>query len=152
MTVFVTGFIFSNSLKGPDASNESSGFFLRLLEPVTNFLDKYIPDADWNFIIRKGAHFTEFCILGILSSNMLLSIDKRKIKSFLGYNFFLVLSVAVTDEFIQSFTGRTSSVRDVLLDFCGAFVGILAVIIISNIKNGDKYGDQKGLFGRKLSK
>ncbi len=134
-SVLVTGFIFFNSFQGPDSSNESSGFFLKLFEPITNYLDKFIEDADWNFVIRKGAHFTEFCVLGILSCNTFLSIDSRKRVSLLGYNFFCVLSVAVCDEFIQSFTGRTSSVRDVLIDFCGAVVGIAAVLIINNIRN-----------------
>ncbi|MBQ7339146.1 MAG: VanZ family protein, partial [Clostridia bacterium] len=34
------------------------------------------------------------------------------------------LLTAVTDEYIQSFTGRTSSVSDVLLDFSGALCGL----------------------------
>lgn len=30
---------------------------------------------------------------------------------------FILLSTAVIDEYIQSFTGRTSSVKDILIDF-----------------------------------
>ena len=43
------------------------------------------------------------------------------------------LFTAVTDEFIQSFTGRGSSVRDVMLDFSGALTGILLTVFLSAI-------------------
>lgn len=134
LSLLVTGFIFFNSFQGPDSSNESSGLILKLLSPITGLIDRFISDIDWNFVIRKGAHFTEFCVLGILSALTFISTGK-KVRTFFGYNLFCVLSVALTDEFIQSFTGRTSSVRDVFLDFCGAAVGIGAVMIINNIRN-----------------
>ena len=47
------------------------------------------------------------------------------------YPLFFVLVIAVGDEFIQSFVGRGSNVRDVLIDFSG---GILAVIILQGIR------------------
>ena len=37
---------------------------------------------------------------------------------------FLLLAVAVIDEYIQSFTGRISSVKDILIDFGGGVTGL----------------------------
>ena len=46
-------------------------------------------------------------------------------------SFIFCLVIAVGDEFIQSFVGRGSNVRDVLIDFSG---GILAVVILQGIR------------------
>lgn len=81
-----------------------------------------------NYFTRKFAHGFEFGVLAILLYlffNTLSVIYREKII----YTLFLVLLAAVTDEFIQLFiTLRTSSVKDVLIDFFG---GIIGVIIIS---------------------
>ena len=130
LCIAMTLFIFSNSIRNSAESNETSGFFLDLLRPVTEALDKIFGTADWNFIIRKGAHFTEFCILGMLVTSLKLSLQAKTN----GYCLFYVLSVAVTDELIQSFSDRTSSVRDVLLDFSGAAFGIALILLIYNIR------------------
>ena len=41
--------------------------------------------------------------------------------------------VFIKDEFIQSFTGRGSSVRDVVLDFCGALTGMLLTFLLAEL-------------------
>ena len=46
---------------------------------------------------------------------------------------FCLLSTAVVDEFIQSFTGRTSNVKDILIDFSGAVVGVLLAVCIAAV-------------------
>lgn len=90
-------------------------------------------------IIRKGAHFSEFCLLGILITLCFIAIGK-KISYYTGTIFFICLSVGVTDEFIQSFiVGRSSEVRDVLIDFSGALLGYLIVILIFKIMQKKKY-------------
>jgi hypothetical protein len=43
----------------------------------------------------------------------------------MGYVLFASLLCGVLDEFLQSFTGRGTSVRDVMLDFGGALIGIV---------------------------
>ena len=45
---------------------------------------------------------------------------------------FIVLAVAVVDEFVQSVVGRTSLITDVLLDFSGAAIGIAVTLIIAS--------------------
>ncbi len=76
--------------------------------------------------IRKSAHFTEFFILGVVITFMHLIIKKTQIFTVL----FILLSIAVIDEFIQALTGRTASVKDIILDFCGAITGLTTAFII----------------------
>ena len=83
-----------------------------------------------NLLIRKSAHFVEYFILASLFSRWLKTKSVKWIEMMI-YPLFFVLVIAVGDEFIQSFVGRGSNVRDVLIDFSG---GILAVIILQGIR------------------
>ena len=48
--------------------------------------------------------------------------------------------IPVIDEYIQIYSpGRVSSVKDVLLDFFGAIIGIILVCICLIIKNKNKF-------------
>lgn len=132
----VTAFIFSNSLKGSDASHEDSGRLLAWFQPLMEWLFGE-GNTDWSFWLRKTAHIVEFCTLGVLVS---LLIDLLK-KGLRGYDLFYVLAVAVVDEFIQSFTGRTSQVLDILIDFSGALLGFGIVLLIKKIKKRKNNGD-----------
>lgn len=123
-----TGFIFSNSLKNSEESNAASGVIVELVEPILQKITN--SDIQVSFIVRKGAHLAEFCLLGFLVLAAVGEIKKR-VPDILGFGFFYVLMVAVTDEFIQSFSDRTSSVKDVLIDFTGAMIGFLAYAFIS---------------------
>ena len=80
--------------------------------------------------IRKLAHGVEFCILGCCMGGLLYSINAVYQHYNLFMMLFVLLSTAVIDEYIQSFMGRTSSVKDILIDFGGAVVGVLLVVII----------------------
>lgn len=123
----VTVFIFSNSLKGSAASTRDSNFFIRIIESLFGETD-----LDLHFLVRKAAHLAEFAVLGLLVACIMYQL-KFPVARF-GYGLFYVLAVAVTDEFIQIFTGRTSSVIDILIDFAGAFIGIGLVILSRQIK------------------
>lgn len=82
------------------------------------------------FIVRKGAHITEFAVLGVLTSLLISQyIDKRRI----WYPASIVCSViyASTDEFHQLFVpGRGGQVRDVLIDSIGILIGCSAVLLM----------------------
>ena len=131
VTIFITIFIWSNSLKDSENSNSTSDSVIELIQPV---LDSICDDDEQqNFLVRKMAHFTEFAALGIavafLHKYYMMYIHIRN-KSFYGFACFYGLAVAVTDEFIQSFSDRTDSVRDVLIDFSGYIIGTLIVTSI----------------------
>ncbi len=125
-------FIFSNSLRNGEESNRQSGFVTELLQRILD-PNGTIEEDIFHYYVRKGAHFTEFSLLGFSLWLLMLSL-RDKIGLFCpGAMLFAALATAVTDEFIQSFTGRTSSVTDVLIDFSGALTGFVLPLILSAI-------------------
>lgn len=132
--ILMTLFVFSNSFKGPEQSGNESGIVAKFIEPLFDSLFGEEHGIDVHFLVRKAAHFTEFCALAVLCVNFANSLKKRFGFSLLGYTLFYLLAVAVCDEFIQSFTGRGSSVRDVLIDFIGAAFGVGIVYAVCEIK------------------
>ena len=123
-TVAILAFIFHNSLQDGAASNNQSGQIAEIIKPV---LDPRaaVPEEAFHKFIRKMAHFLEFCMLGVSTALLAMHVSAAYVRCSVVAPLFLVLLSAVTDEFIQSFTGRTSAVSDVLIDFGGAAVGIL---------------------------
>jgi VanZ family protein len=85
-----------------------------------------------HFLIRKAAHFGSYGVLGafaFFSWRATLPARPRWIFRWSALALLLVLVAASLDEFHQSFvSSRTSSVRDVALDFLGAifFQGAIA--------------------------
>ena len=70
----------------------------------------------WDTILRKGAHMTEYAILGLL----LLRALGRELPAFA-----LGIAYAITDEIHQHFVrGRHASPVDVLIDTAGVAIGI----------------------------
>ncbi|KKP97610.1 MAG: VanZ family protein [Parcubacteria group bacterium GW2011_GWD2_38_12] len=82
-------------------------------------------DPLWDMLLRKIFHMIEFGILAFLMSR---TLGFYKVN---GWKFwFLVLTVsfiyAVYDEVHQSFVqGRYGTIRDMLVDFNGAFLGVV---------------------------
>ena len=80
-------------------------------------------------VIRKSAHFTEYAILSALWFRALrLGLPSLWQIRWALIGLIASLSVAIMDELHQSFVpSRTSSARDVLLDFCGALFAQLLI-------------------------
>jgi VanZ family protein len=73
----------------------------------------------WDTILRKGAHMTEYAILGAL----LLRALAREVPAFLAG-----VVYSVSDEFHQHFVGgRHASPIDVAIDSTGVLIGILVL-------------------------
>ena len=125
VTILVVMFIFYNSIQNGESSSNAS-------TTVLNFINNIINSIGLNFklegyFIRKLAHFVEFFTLGIF---LMLTFEAftNKIFSIIGFPMFLAIFIPVIDEYIQIYSdGRTSSVKDVLLDFFGAMIGIIIV-------------------------
>lgn len=141
--MLTTVLIFSNSLKNSSQSYEDSGFFLALLEPLAERLFGTNPEF-LHILVRKGAHFFEFAVLGALTAALLSALHEQYGRRWSGYGWFYLLSIAVIDEFIQCFTGRTSAVEDVVLDFAGAFLGCGAMMLLSAAAERRKMRRQTG--------
>lgn len=129
LALLTMAFIFGNSLKNGEASNAiSTGIAEKLLNLLR--IDREIDMEFFHKFVRKAAHFTEFAVFGIFLTLLMFSIEKLTGHRHLAAVFFTALATAVTDEFIQNFTGRSSMVSDVLIDFSGAVTGILLVSLI----------------------
>ena len=85
--------------------------------------------------VRKIAHAVEFALLGATSICMLAILGWMSTHMVL-HGAFLVLLVAVADETIQAYTGRGSSVLDVVLDFAGGLAGICLAGLIYLVIRG----------------
>ena len=133
LTLLVSGFIFHNSLQSPDESNARSDKITGVAESIIDFILGADNEIDVNYIVRKTAHFLEFFVLGVCCAGLCMVIQFYYGKDWMPYSFFSVLLVAVMDEYIQSFTGRTSSVSDVWIDLAGALCGIFAAIVLRRV-------------------
>lgn len=140
--------IFMFSHQSAEVSHDlSSSFLFRILSFFDAF-DKMSRSAMTetveflHFLIRKGAHFSVYALLGFLT--YLLVRTGYGIK---GRMSMLIPSVtgllyAATDEIHQFFIpGRSGQLTDVLLDTSGAIAGTLAALLICTLlarrkKNG----------------
>lgn len=141
LCILSLGFIFYNSTKPGDASNEKSYEVLNKLRQEYrelqgeeakqyNNLPASSREEKLNLIIRKNAHAFEYCVLAIFVSMILFQFNLKGRKAII-YIMFICLFYAVLDEFHQIYVpGRTSSVRDVLIDFTGALIGMLFYYIV----------------------
>ena len=126
-------FIFIMSQQPGDTSSEQS----KLVIAVFSFLGidlNSIFGSLATFIVRKGAHFTEYFILYILIYrvlNMYYSKKKIWILSIIG-----VFLYACSDEFHQSFIdGRVAAFTDVLIDTSGGIFSCIVTSFAYKIKN-----------------
>lgn len=130
LAVCVTATIFWNSLQNAQQSNELSNGLLAWLKPYLLHLFGGSEEL-MHEVVRKTAHFVEFAALGLCLCGV---ADGMRTDfwhtSLLFFPLFVLLSTAVTDEFIQSFSDRTSAVKDVLLDFCGGIFGLAVMVLL----------------------
>lgn len=120
-----TWFIWSNSLQTAAESSETSQGILTMVMPLLE--QTGIPEEFWHTFIRKIAHMAEFALLGILWSTSFLTLDSKKDGNNwkrMGVVLAICLATAVADETIQRFVpGRSCELRDICIDFSGAFLG-----------------------------
>lgn len=82
------------------------------------------------FFIRKGAHITEYLILGFLIYRAFWSTRLSEVKV-LVFSILFAIIYAASDEFHQMFTSnRTPHLEDVILDSIGAIIGITLAMIV----------------------
>lgn len=123
-------FIWVNSLLPREVSAAFSKLVGKILElfitgPVTP------SEGEGHGLLRKLAHFTEFCSLG-----MLLSWQVRMIRTkqweFIVLPLASGVAVACIDEIIQLFVpGRGPHIRDVGIDSLGVLLGIAIIALVA---------------------
>lgn len=119
-------FMFSSD-SGTASSKKSDSVIINLVDVISNKKvnnkdrDKYI--EKYVFPVRKCAHFTIYLVLGILVISLLSEYRILNFKTVL-YTLLIVFLYACSDEFHQLFvSGRSSEIRDVLIDSSGGFIG-----------------------------
>lgn len=137
-------FLFS-SQEAPESKETSSG----LITAVVRFFDRdcSISKTEMNsinekftFIVRKGAHFSIYALLGCF---ILLLLNEYKIYSTNSVFIASLISLiyACSDEIHQRFVaGRSGELRDVIIDFVGAIIGCLITVILKLIFRRKKNG------------
>lgn len=116
-------FIWGNSILPPSISNMlSDGVTSTVGGEITHNGKQEETATTWltSGHIRKMAHVTEFAVLGIIT---FLMIQKKQVREKIPLVLLFGLLVALVDETIQLFDGRTSAVKDVWIDFGGYVVG-----------------------------
>lgn len=141
LTALVIGWcavIFNFSSQSASESSETSGGFI---ETFCNFIIPEFGDftgsqrtefiESLQFAVRKCAHFTAYSILGFLSWFALFDFKtKFRYAAAAGFSFLY----ACSDEIHQYFVpGRSSEIRDILLDTAGAILGTLIALGITKL-------------------
>jgi VanZ family protein len=109
----------------------------RIIDPLLRWLDPTIsPEAleRAHLIVRKGAHVTEYAVLAILVLRALRILRDHAIArwswSLAGWALAASAAYGATDEFHQTFVpSRGPSIHDVVIDSCGAIVGLTIVYL-----------------------
>lgn len=125
-------FIFFMSQQPGDKSSEQSEIVVKIFTLLGIDLNSYFGDLA-TFIVRKGAHFTEYFILFILGYRViLLYLDRRRARI---YAVLMVFLYACSDEFHQYFIpGRGPAFRDVIIDTFGGIAGCVFSVIYDKIR------------------
>ena len=138
------GVIFMFSSQDGAASSETSGRVVErviaVVKPDFNSLAKseQISFREMvTFFVRKGAHFTEYMILGVLLflfyyewRPKIFQVPQKENMRIWFIAWITGTLYAASDEFHQMFTGeRSPQVRDVCIDSSGAAVGCLLALM-----------------------
>lgn len=128
--------IWGNSLlPGADSGAISGG----IVAWLGQFLPFFATEQGHHFL-RKAAHFSEFCLLGLLTAGRTLALDKPFRLSLAGFG----MAAACVDETIQIYVpDRGSSVLDVWMDTAGFVTGILLLRLGHDLIHNTK--QQKGV-------
>ena len=147
MTVIIlltVAIIWGHSFMTPEMSTEESNFVKEIVEAVVQSVSHNEAFVIPEVIIRKSAHFFEYAVFG-LELAILITINKsipaddkkrsliKRILSIYPTAFILSLFIGAVDETIQYFTGRYSSIWDVLLDLSGASFSIGIFLLLRSL-------------------
>ena len=109
----------------------------RFLIPFLRWLD---PEISWaalrsiQILVRKIGHLTEYAILAVLVWRALTGSNWKSSRAFTASLAACAL-FAASDEFHQSFVpSRTSSIHDVMIDICGALIGLAICVALTSRK------------------
>jgi VanZ family protein len=134
-------FIFFQSALPADLSSRESG---RVVDLLVRLFQGIMPidRQTMVFIVRKGAHFAEYTILGgflVPAVTEWMAVDKTpvpdSVRSIRIISWLVGTLYAVKDEIHQYFVpGRSCELRDIGIDSCGVLAGVLVVSLLMRSK------------------
>ena len=134
-------FIFFQSALPADLSSQESG---RVVDLIIRLFQDILPleRQTMVFLVRKGAHFTEYTILGFFlvpAVKEWMSADQAQMPDIAGRTHLISWLTgtlyAVTDEIHQYFVpGRSCELRDMGIDSCGVLAGVLIAGLAMRLK------------------
>ena len=136
--IVIFSFSSADANKSTGTSDKVITTMIEIKDKITNNEtpnnEKEIIVKNSSFYIRKIAHITEYLILGFLMFNLLKQYSVTNIYYAIG----LSILYSCTDEFHQLFiSGRSGSIRDILIDFIGILIGtyLYKLLFIKNKEN-----------------
>lgn len=127
---------FFSSQTGEESSELSGGLTMRIIHFFWRDYDSWTVVrqeqllSTLTYLIRKGAHFTEYAILGFLAGGVLYSGPQHRGWYFPAAWGFAAL-YAMSDELHQMFSdGRSPQIFDVMVDSAGALVGVTLLWVL----------------------
>ena len=137
------GVIFIMSAFPADMSGRQSGFLADILMKLIKVFIKTEEGREAaketvGFLVRKGAHMTEYAVLAVLLVKSFLPPGvrhaRREFARCAAWALMIAVPYAGLDEFHQRFVaGRYGCVRDVLIDACGMVIGLVICCEVSRI-------------------
>ena len=103
--------------------------FYDLLQGLAGLTGHSMPLSYGEFV-RKLAHLAEYSLLGAECALLAALLSGERASRHIWACLFVPLAVAVMDEFLQQFAGRTSLVSDVVVDFAGLLAGVVVVVVV----------------------
>lgn len=131
--------IFHLSSQNADISSKTSGSVIESVADIfyPRFSDMSVSEQDeiieaFQFVVRKTAHCILYTVLGVLSFLSVVSYRNLKYRCRILISAAICLLYAASDEIHQLFVaGRSGEVRDICIDFCGSFLAITVLAILS---------------------
>ena len=137
------GLIFYLSHQTADDSSLLSGGLIRKVAsfvfPNLNETSLESLVSSLQFIVRKGAHFSMYGVLGVLAFVTLVTYSKIHLALRSVFSFLISALYSMSDEYHQTFIkGRSGEIRDIIIDCAGALSGILIALAIYGLCNAIK--------------
>ncbi len=119
------GVIFYFSHQPGLESAQTSGWLTNIVETIAYIFNVSSTEVDLHLLVRKGAHFTEFAILGLLLF-IALYFTREKLLSSSVIVLIIGVAYGTFDELHQLYIpGRSCQITDMLIDASGVLVAIL---------------------------
>ena len=139
ITIIWVAVIFGFSMQPADVSNDLSMSFLTdvFAKLFPSILKNEAIEHFFHVLVRKGAHFSEYAVLGVLSGR---AVKEYGVKHKVIWNLLFCLIIACMDETLQRFIpGREGRILDIMIDSCGAILGIAILwLIVNKIRKSEK--------------